>query len=65
MCDEFASAVPSTTWHSITDHQAPFAKLPEYLARYQDPTAADAMSKVQVGIELATIGVHTRHVFTT
>jgi len=45
--DEFAEAVPSNRWDSINEFQAPYTKLDQYLAKFQNPKEADAMTKIQ------------------
>lgn len=47
--DEFAARIPAEQYQSATATEAhfDFPTLPQYLARYQDPKEADAMTKMQ------------------
>jgi len=58
VCEDFIATVPAHTWMNVVDQNAPYDKLPEFLARYQDPTKADAMSRVQEEIDQTKIVMH-------
>lgn len=45
--DEFASKVPADTWPNGNEATVQFPQLNTYLAKYQNPREADAMTKIQ------------------
>lgn len=45
--DDFTLNVPAALWESGTDSTINFQTLPAYLAKYQDPREADALTKIQ------------------
>ncbi|KAF7488503.1 Synaptobrevin -like protein YKT6 [Sarcoptes scabiei] len=49
--DEFSEAVPSNKWPNTNEGQASFNKLDQYLAKFQNPKEADAMTKLQNEID--------------
>lgn len=45
--DEFASKIPAPSWASANESTINFPQLNVYLAKYQNPREADAMTKIQ------------------
>uniref|UniRef100_A0A1A9ZKS3 V-SNARE coiled-coil homology domain-containing protein n=1 Tax=Glossina pallidipes TaxID=7398 RepID=A0A1A9ZKS3_GLOPL len=45
--DEFTAKTSSDVWETATENTIDFPVLPAYLARYQDPKEADALTKMQ------------------
>lgn len=45
--DEFAAKVPSHEWPTGNESTIAFPQLNTYLAKYQNPREADAMTKIQ------------------
>lgn len=45
--DEFASKIPASSWPSSNEASINFPQLQQYLAKYQNPREADAMTKIQ------------------
>ncbi|TMW50411.1 hypothetical protein DOY81_004512 [Sarcophaga bullata] len=45
--EEFAAKVPAELWESANESSVDFPSLPAYLAKYQDPKEADALTKMQ------------------
>ncbi|XP_076653358.1 YKT6 v-SNARE homolog [Halictus rubicundus] len=45
--DEFATKYPSSTWETLTEATTDFPQLNLYLAKYQNPNEADALTKMQ------------------
>ena len=45
--DEFSAVVPSHEWPTATEASITFPQINMYLAKYQNPREADAMTKIQ------------------
>ncbi|KAM7350437.1 YKT6 v-SNARE homolog [Cochliomyia hominivorax] len=45
--DEFSAKIPSDLWETANENSIDFSVLPSYLAKYQDPKEADALTKMQ------------------
>lgn len=45
--DDFTQKVPQDQWRTGDENSTPFTLLPTYLAKYQDPRQADALTKIQ------------------
>lgn len=45
--DEFAAKIPSHEWPTLNEASVSFPQLNVYLAKYQNPREADAMTKIQ------------------
>lgn len=45
--DEFTQKVPAANWPNLQDRDVTFPQLNTYLAKYQNPREADAMTKIQ------------------
>ncbi|XP_067005924.1 synaptobrevin homolog YKT6 [Anabrus simplex] len=56
--DEFATKVPSSSWASGTEASIAFPQLNLYLAKYQNPREADAMTKIQEELDETKIILH-------
>lgn len=44
--DEFSQKVPSVNWPNLEERDVNFPQLNTYLAKYQNPKEADAMTKI-------------------
>lgn len=47
MMDEFAAKNPPSTWPSLKEATTDFPQINVYLAKYQNPVEADALTKMQ------------------
>ncbi|XP_049874827.1 synaptobrevin homolog YKT6 [Pectinophora gossypiella] len=56
--DEFTARVPATLWATGNESTIDFPVLPEYLARYQNPKEADALTKIQNDLDETKIILH-------
>ncbi|KAI5735381.1 synaptobrevin homolog YKT6 isoform X1 [Diaphorina citri] len=56
--NEFSKAVPPSSWPTGTEASISFPQLPQYLARYQNPREADAMTKIQEELDETKIILH-------
>lgn len=56
--EEFSKAVHHETWATIDDSTCSFQGLDTYLAKYQEPTQADPMSKIQADLDETKIILH-------
>ncbi|RWS08220.1 synaptobrevin YKT6-like protein [Dinothrombium tinctorium] len=56
--DEFSTAIPSSSWLTLNENGAPFTGLDAYLAKYQNPKEADAMTKLQNDLDETKIILH-------
>lgn len=45
--DEFSQKYPPSTWSNLSEREVSFPQLNAYLAKYQNPREADAMTKIQ------------------
>lgn len=50
--DEFSLAVPASLWPTLDEKKCNFNRLPELLAKWQNPREADALMRVQVTVVL-------------
>ena len=51
MLDDFTRKVPSSEWSDGDETTIHFPDLPLYLAKYQNPKEADAMTKIQSDLD--------------
>jgi synaptobrevin homolog YKT6 len=56
--DEFTAAVPANNWPTANETTVDFPMLPQYLARYQNPKEADALTKIQNELDETKIILH-------
>lgn len=56
--DEFSAAVPASGWVTADETTVDFPVLPQYLARYQNPREADALTKIQNDLDETKIILH-------
>ncbi|KAI4464928.1 synaptobrevin ykt6 [Holotrichia oblita] len=56
--DEFSQKVPPSSWSVITERDVVFPQLNAYLAKYQNPREADAMTKIQEDLDETKIILH-------
>lgn len=49
--DEFSQKVPPSSWPTLTEKDVGFPQLVTYLAKYQNPREADAMTKIQEDLD--------------
>lgn len=56
--DEFTSKVPSSSWATANESTVDFPVLPQYLAKYQNPREADALTKIQNDLDETKIILH-------
>jgi synaptobrevin family protein YKT6 len=56
--DEFSQKVPAANWPSLTERDVAFPQLNSYLAKYQNPREADAMTKIQEDLDETKIILH-------
>lgn len=49
--DEFAAKYPPSSWPSATEATINFPQIKVYLAKYQNPREADAMTKIQEDLD--------------
>lgn len=56
--DDFAVKVPASSWPTGNETNIDFPVLPEYLARYQNPKEADALTKIQNDLDETKIILH-------
>ncbi|KAH6948522.1 hypothetical protein HPB50_024959 [Hyalomma asiaticum] len=56
--DDFASKIPAHTWSSLVESTCQYQGLEAYLAKYQVPTEADAMTKIQADLDETKIILH-------
>ncbi|KAF4532601.1 hypothetical protein B566_EDAN017464 [Ephemera danica] len=57
--DEFAAKSPPSSWPTQAENSISFPQLNTYLARYQNPREADAMTKIQEELEETKIIMHS------
>ncbi|KIN07822.1 hypothetical protein OIDMADRAFT_37198 [Oidiodendron maius Zn] len=55
--DEFLTQHPRSTW-ATTNPTLPFPELKEYIVKYQDPTQADSIMKIQKELDETKIVLH-------
>lgn len=56
--DEFAQKYPPSTWPTATEASISFNQINTYLAKYQNPREADAMTKIQEELDETKIILH-------
>lgn len=56
--DDFASNVPAVSWPTATESTVVFAGLDSFLAKYQNPREADALTKIQSDLDETKIILH-------
>ncbi|KAM3961513.1 YKT6 v-SNARE homolog [Aphomia sociella] len=56
--DEFTASVPATNWPNGNEGTIDFPVLPQYLAKYQNPREADALTKIQNDLDETKIILH-------
>lgn len=56
--DEFAAKIPASSWASANESTINFPQLNVYLAKYQNPREADAMTKIQDELDETKIILH-------
>lgn len=56
--DEFTSKVPPSSWATANESTVDFPVLPQYLAKYQNPREADALTKIQNDLDETKIILH-------
>lgn len=56
--DEFAQKYPPHTWPTATEQSISFNQVNTYLAKYQNPREADAMTKIQEELDETKIILH-------
>lgn len=49
--DEFSAKIPSHEWPTLNEANVSFPQLNVYLAKYQNPREADAMTKIQEDLD--------------
>lgn len=58
MLDEFSAKVPASTWPTANETTVDFPALPQYLAKYQNPREADALTRIQDDLDETKIILH-------
>ncbi|PIK58205.1 putative synaptobrevin-like YKT6 [Apostichopus japonicus] len=58
LLDQFANEVPSGTWPSIPEDGAKFTGASHFLTEYQDPSKADAMTRLQKDLDETKVIMH-------
>ncbi|XP_013139877.1 PREDICTED: synaptobrevin homolog YKT6 [Papilio polytes] len=56
--DEFTAKVPTNLWATGNETSIDFPVLPQYLAKYQNPREADALTKIQNDLDETKIILH-------
>ncbi|XP_026752711.1 synaptobrevin homolog YKT6 [Galleria mellonella] len=56
--DEFTASVPVNNWPTGNETTIDFPVLPQYLAKYQNPREADALTKIQNDLDETKIILH-------
>jgi len=56
--DEFSQIIPASSWPDLTERDITFPQLNTYLAKYQNPCEADAMTKIQSDLDETKIILH-------
>lgn len=56
--DDFASKHPPHTWATLTEATTAFSEINIYLAKYQNPNEADALTKLQNDLDETKIVLH-------
>lgn len=55
LLDEFSDKFPASSWPSANQSTLNFPEINKYLAKYQNPKEADAMTKIQEDLDETTI----------
>ncbi|XP_022112389.1 synaptobrevin homolog YKT6 [Pieris rapae] len=58
LLDDFSAKVPVAIWQTGDETTIDFPVLPEYLAKYQNPKEADALTKIQNDLDETKIILH-------
>ncbi|CAF4855642.1 unnamed protein product [Pieris macdunnoughi] len=58
LLDDFSAKVPVAIWQTGDETTIDFPVLPQYLAKYQDPKEADALTKIQNDLDETKIILH-------
>lgn len=53
--DEFVAKYPASTWETLNEATIDFSQINIYLAKYQNPNEADALTKMQNDLDETTI----------
>lgn len=56
--DEFSQIIPASSWPTISESDVHFPQINTYLAKYQNPQEADAMTKIQTDLDETKIILH-------
>ncbi|XP_063241644.1 synaptobrevin homolog YKT6 [Bacillus rossius redtenbacheri] len=56
--DDFAARIPPSSWSTGSEESIVFPQLNAYLAKYQNPREADAMTKIQEELDETKIILH-------
>ncbi|XP_076232588.1 YKT6 v-SNARE homolog isoform X1 [Calliopsis andreniformis] len=56
--DEFATKYPQSTWENLSEPTIDFSQINIYLAKYQNPNEADALTKMQNDLDETKIILH-------
>ncbi|CAG9100719.1 palmitoyltransferase [Plutella xylostella] len=56
--DEFTIKVPAANWPSGNENTIDFPSLPQYLAKFQNPKEADALTRIQEDLDETKIILH-------
>ncbi|KAK5646983.1 hypothetical protein RI129_005447 [Pyrocoelia pectoralis] len=56
--DEFSQIIPASSWSTISESDVHFPQINTYLAKYQNPQEADAMTKIQTDLDETKIILH-------
>lgn len=57
--DEFADKIPAVNWPNLQERDVVFPQLSAYLAKYQNPSEADALTKIQDTLDDTKIILHS------
>ncbi|KZC08839.1 PREDICTED: synaptobrevin homolog YKT6 [Dufourea novaeangliae] len=53
--DDFAARYPNSTWDTLSEATTDFSQINVYLAKYQNPNEADALTKMQTDLDETNI----------
>ncbi|KAJ8978425.1 hypothetical protein NQ317_019663 [Molorchus minor] len=56
--DEFSEKIPASSWPTLQEKDVAFPQLNTYLAKYQNPREADALTKIQDDLDETKIILH-------
>ncbi|XP_030751755.1 synaptobrevin homolog YKT6 [Sitophilus oryzae] len=57
--DEFSEKIPASNWPNLQEKDVAFPQLNTYLAKYQNPREADALTKIQNELDETKIILHS------